>query len=279
MKTYKDRYTFTIAGNHPLLLLVRNTLIQQGYAMIPWNGEDEDGFTKQDKPDFIVYGAEWHKDVSNELRGFFAVDLPYVLCDIPVLVLSSSSVYSDRTHLLTSIEKCEMDETYGHVITSPLDTSMSRPLAALTVEHFILMREARAIVVRPFNVYGPNVEHGVIHNFDKAIKGNFPLTIDAPGYQERCFLHEDDFIEGVLPLVKRLIKGSRGIYNIGSQESISIMALAKSMLQLSNKDLPLQIEESPLRHNWWKYPAIDRIKMDAKWKNKISLRTGLWRMK
>lgn len=252
------RTQFVIGGTHPLLLLVRDYLIQQGYALVDTAGID---FSM---PAFLVWGGR---------------TLPLTKpTQLPTLLLSSSCVYSDRDHLLQQREIEPMDEAHGHVITSPLDPSVIEPLSYLMSEHSFVQRpEGKTIVVRPFGVYGPNVGAGVVNAFAEALALDEPLKVHAPGRQVRTFLYEEDFLECIGILVKKLLRGSRGIYNVGSDEQIEILSLAKSLGHAFNKAPQIEFVETP-RRVWWRVPALDRIRADARWRAKVSLRNGLFRM-
>lgn len=265
------RTQFVVVGRHVLLHLTIGYLIAQGYALI-MDPKDVD----PDQPVFALVGAEVRtRDAAfkllDELRTVRSLDWP-------VLLLSSSSVYSDRDHALQMRDIEEMDEAHGHVITSPLDESAVRPLTALLAEHtFVQRTEGRTIVVRPFNVYGPSCPHGVVMNFIQAARTGKPLQVHTPGRQVRTFLWEEDYTAAIGALIQRLLHGHRGIYNVGTDEQVEILSLAKSVGHAFEKDLAIELV-APDRHSWWKLPALDRISVDAKFKAKTSLRSGLFLM-
>jgi len=175
------------------------------------------------------------------------------------------------------------NEGQGHVITSPLDPTAFKPLAALLVEHQLTTRHSgNTIVVRPFNVYGPSFTEeechipGVVDTFVSAAEMNKPLEVHTPGRQVRTFLHVDDFNKAIDGLLPRLLSGGRGIYNVGSDDQVEIMSLAKSVKHAFNKDLEIVVVDDPSRHVWWCIPDTTRIRVDAKWRPTTSLRSGLF---
>jgi nucleoside-diphosphate-sugar epimerase len=266
------RTQFIVIGRHVLLPIVIGHLIREGFALIVDPSE-----VNVHQPKFIVCGAEVH---SREAVDNLMKDVQkWSAADWPVLLLSSSSVYSDRDQALNLRDIEPMDEAQGHVITSPLDESAVRPITALLVEHLFVQREkGKTIVVRPFNVYGPNCHHGVVNKFIAAAAKDEPLTVYTPGRQIRTFLYEDDFTNAISALVARLLKGQRGIYNVGSDEQVEILSLAKSIGHAYEKELTIQNVETTERHVWWKLPAVDRILIDARWRAKTSLRSGVFQM-
>lgn len=266
------RTQFVVVGRHVLLPITIGFLISQGFALVV-----DPSQVDQDQPVFAVVGAEVHdRDAAykllDELRTVRSKDWP-------VLLLSSSSVYSDRDHSLAMRDIVPMDEAQGHVITSPLDTSAVRPLTALMVEHMFVQRyNGKTIVVRPFNVYGPSCPHGVVSRFVQAAREDQPLLVHTPGRQVRTFMWEEDFTTALGVLITRLLRGHRGIYNVGSDEQVEILSLAKSVGHAFEKELKIELVESTDRHAWWKVPALDRLRIDGKVRAKTSLRSGLFLM-
>lgn len=266
------RTQFIVVGRHVLLPITIGFLISQGFALVV-----DPSQVDQDNPVFVLAGAEVHnRDAAykllDELRTVRSQDWP-------VLLLSSSSVYGDRDHALNLREIEPMDEAQGHVITSPLDESAVRPLTALIAEHMFVQREnGKTIVVRPFNVYGPNCAHGVVAKFMAAAREDKMLEVHNPGRQVRTFMWEEDYTTAIGVLVQRLLKGHRGIYNVGSDEQVEILSLAKSVGHAFEKDIPVGLVESTDRHMWWKVPALDRLRIDGKVRAKTSLRSGLFLM-
>ena len=107
-------------------------------------------------------------------------------------------------------------------------------------------RLKRVLVVRPHNVYGPDmgVEH-VIPQFvlraaapaaahpDGAIR--FPIQGD--GSQTRAFVHIDDFIAG---LVTVLEKGAhRNIYHVGNDDEVTVRRLAELIFERLGRDFEI----------------------------------------
>jgi nucleoside-diphosphate-sugar epimerase len=229
-----------------------------------------------DRPVFGVFGAEVYDQSGVKALHSALADFPM---QAPVVVLSSSSVYGDRDFGLNLRSATPSDESHGLVITSPLDPGAIRPLTALTFEHLFVQREVgRTLVVRPFNVYGPGITQGVIPRFIQAVKEDRPLEVHAPGRQTRTFLFVEDFLQAFDVLLNRLLRGGRGIYNVGSEEQVELLSLAKSVCHAFDKVKSFAIVETSERHVWWKLPAIDRVRADGRWRATTSLRSGLFRL-
>ena len=267
------RPQFLVGGSHPLLYLTRDFIIQLGFELTTEDLLDET------RPAFLLFGAEvFHAtkalQMLDELR-----DLRHLT--IPVLLLSSSSVYGDRDAYLGLREEKPCDEAQALVLTSSIDPDLCRPASALLAEHaFIQRTNTKTVVLRPFNVYGPSVDHGVIHRFITAARLDESLTVYSPGRQVRSFLFEEDYLEAVRVLLSLLLRGGRGIYNVGSEDRVELLSLAKSVGHAMGKEAKIEMistEAVARRHAWWKLPDVDRLKA-LKWKPTMSLRSGLFRM-
>ena len=261
---------FVLAGRHPLLLAVRNHLILSGFELTLEANIDPS------RPVFAIFGAEAH--TVKEVEGIHT-DLRMARNPWPTILLSSSSVYGDRDYTLGLRPISTCDEAQGHVITSPLDPGAIRPLTALTAEYLFAQREkTNTVVIRPFNVYGPEIAHGVIPKFLAAGLAGEPLQVHSPGRQLRTYLYLEDFLRAFDSLLVRLLNGGRGIYNVGSDETVELLSLAKSVGHALNKEVEIQLVANTERHAWWKLPALDRVKADMRWRPTYTLRSGLFRM-
>ena len=152
---------------------------------------------------------------------------------IPVLITSSSEVYGKNT-------KHSLSETDDRIIGSPtvLRWSYSEAKAideslamAYHVEHKLPIR-----IVRFFNTVGPRQlgNYGmVVPRFISMALKNEPITIYGDGKQTRCFGHIYDVVEGLI-LVAFNNKTIGQVINIGNNQEISILDLAKLIIEKTN---------------------------------------------
>jgi nucleoside-diphosphate-sugar epimerase len=134
-----------------------------------------------------------------------------------------------------------------------------------------------AVVLRFFNVYGPrqkmNDYSGVITRFIEQAKQKKPLTIYGDGFQTRDFVNVADVAKAVLTSSKSKIEGE--VFNIGSGHPVSINELAKTILQLSNTDLPIRHEPARPGDIKDSYADISKAKTLLGFRPRVSLREGL----
>ena len=102
----------------------------------------------------------------------------------------------------------------------------------------------RTIIVRPHNVYGPDMgqEHVIPHfalrmkeRADSQPEGVLDFPIQGTGEETRAFIYIDDFVRGLLCVMEQ---GSPlGIYHIGTDREVSIRELAQLVAQASGRDI------------------------------------------
>lgn len=132
----------------------------------------------------------------------------------------------------------------------------------------------KMIIFRPHNVYGPDMgnEHVVPELIKKIINSKTSIRIKGSGSQTRSFIYIDDFVEAFYILFK---KGKHmNIYNIGTQEQIKIIELAKLIMKVLKKKLTIKHEKLALGGTQHRTPNIKKIKKLG-FISKISIIQGL----
>jgi UDP-glucose 4-epimerase len=121
--------------------------------------------------------------------------------------------------------------------------------ASKAIDEFLALaccREYRLPVVigRFFNVVGTRQSGAygmVLPRFVDAALSNNPLIIHDDGLQERCFAHVDDVLTSVQQLMETDAALGR-VFNIGSDQPISILNLAKLVIQLAGSHAELEFQ-------------------------------------
>jgi UDP-glucose 4-epimerase len=94
------------------------------------------------------------------------------------------------------------------------------------------------IVVRLFNTVGPRQtgQYGmVIPTFVKQALSGWPITVFGDGRQSRCFGYVGDVVGALMQLMDDE-KAVGEVFNIGSNQEISIMDLARKVKELTNSE-------------------------------------------
>jgi len=134
-----------------------------------------------------------------------------------------------------------------------------------------------AIIVRPFNNYGPRQHlEKVIPRFITSVLLKEPLTVHGDGSAARDFIYVEDFCEAVDIIMHTDINKIKGeVFNIGSGCHHTILEIAKDILRLMNADNKIKfIGDRPgqvFRHT----ADISKIKSLLNWEPKVSWERGL----
>ena len=131
----------------------------------------------------------------------------------------------------------------------------------------------KLIIFRPHNVYGPDMgtEH-VIPEFLYKASTKSKLQVRGMGKEVRSFIHIEDFLNAFSLVFK---KGKNfQIYNIGTNEKISMKELAKKIAKKYNKKIKLEKSKSFKGNTSIRCPDISKIKKLG-FKQKIKLDDGI----
>tara|TARA_Y100000741_G_scaffold8065_1_gene6737 strand:- start:3863 stop:4849 length:987 start_codon:yes stop_codon:yes gene_type:complete len=182
--------------------------------------------------------------------------------------ISTSEVYG-------SAQKTPMDENHP---TAPHSTYAVSKLAA-DRSAFTLYKENGfpTVVIRPFNSYGPRFTEPYIipEIMNQLLKGTKELTLGNVN-TSRDFTFVQDTADGILRCIDNK-KAIGEIINIGSGTEISILNLAKKILKISKKKIPIKYDESRERPYDVNRLICDNKKANKllKWKPKVSMLDGL----
>ena len=158
-----------------------------------------------------------------------------------ILITSSSEIYGKN-----STDK--LSENSDRILgpTSYLRWSYSESKAIDESLAFAYFQEFNLPVriVRFFNTVGPRQvgQYGmVVPRFIEAALNNLPIEIYGDGMQTRCFAHIDDVVEAIIGVA--FSKNTLGkVVNIGNDQEISILDLAKKVIQISNSNSQIKFK-------------------------------------
>ena len=194
----------------------------------------------------------------------------------PVLIASTSEVYGKNEKVPLSEED---DRILGHPLKSRWSYSEAKAVDESLAYFYFLEKKLPVRIVRFFNTVGPRqVGHYgmVVPRFVSAALKNEPLAVYGSGDQIRCFCHVDDAVRALL-LVMDSEKAIGEVFNVGNNKQISIMELAKKVIELTGasssiekiayeKAYPEGFEDMQRR-----VPDISKIKQVLGWEPEINL--------
>lgn len=189
-----------------------------------------------------------------------------------VVFASSSSVYGDDEHLPKK-EGLEGNPLSPYAITK------------LTGEKYCQVFSEiyglATVCLRYFNVFGPRQDPfsqyaAVIPNFITRLLSDTAPIIHGDGEQSRDFTHVANIVEANLQAA--LVPDVSGqVFNLGNGVQTSVNGLAKTLTELTKKDIePVHEEERPgdVKHS---FADISKAEALLNYKPRVSLKDGLLR--
>ncbi len=142
----------------------------------------------------------------------------------------------------------------------------------------------RALIVRPHNIYGPDMgwEHVIPHFAVRASQLHehfkngdvMPFEIQGSGLQTRAFSYIDDFVDGCDLIVNSGLHNN--IYNLGTDEEITVKDLASKVLNYFSLSPEIISKQEPEGQTNRRCPDLEKIRRLG-FVPKISLDEGLHR--
>jgi len=196
------------------------------------------------------------------------------------LIASSSEVYGKSE----AVPFCEDDDlVLGSTSVSRWAYACSKAIDEFLGQAFHQQFGLNVVIGRFFNTIGPRQtgRYGmVVPRFVERALKNEPIQICGTGKQTRCFCHVGDVVEALIGLMTCESAAGK-VYNIGSDEEISIEGLADKIIEMtgstSRKEFVSyeqaygRVIEDMMR----RAPSIERIREAIGWAPKTDLRATL----
>jgi UDP-glucose 4-epimerase len=150
----------------------------------------------------------------------------------PVLIASTSEIYGKNNKVPLSEDD---DRIIGHPLKSRWSYSEAKAVDESLAYFYYLENKLSIRIVRFFNTVGPRqVGHYgmVVPRFVTAALKNETLSVYGSGDQIRCFCHVEDAVRALL-LVMDSDRAIGEVFNVGNNQQISIMELAKKVIEIT----------------------------------------------
>jgi UDP-glucose 4-epimerase len=194
----------------------------------------------------------------------------------PVLIASTSEVYGKNDKVPLNEED---DRIIGHPLKSRWSYSEAKAVDESLAYFYFLENKLPIRIVRFFNTVGPRQvgQYGmVVPRFVTAALGNEPIQVYGSGDQIRCFCHVADAIRALL-LVIDSDKAIGQVFNVGNNQQISIMDLAKKVIEITGSNS--EIKKIPYSEAYpegfedmqRRVPDISKIRNILGWSPEIGL--------
>lgn len=182
-----------------------------------------------------------------------------------VLITSTSEVYGKSSKIPFS----EDDD----LVMGPTSKGRWSYACSKAIDEFLALaywkeKKLPVVIARLFNTVGPRQtgRYGmVLPNFVRAALARQPLTVFGDGTQSRCFCHVTDTVGALAQLIEHP-NAVGGIFNIGSEEEITIGELACLVKSMTRSRSPIhyipydEAYEEGFEDMHRRVPDIGRIK-------------------
>lgn len=190
-----------------------------------------------------------------------------------VVLASTSEIYGDP------LEYPQRETYWGNV--NPIGPrsvydEAKRYAESLTMAHH-RARGTNVGIARIFNCYGPRMradDGRMVPTFlNQALEGR-PLTVAGDGHQTRSLCYVEDTVRGLLALADSTVTGP---INIGSDEELSVLSLARVVLSVTGARGGITFIERPQDDPRYRRPDIRLAEEALDWRPRIRLEEGLRR--
>ena len=169
------------------------------------------------------------------------------------------------TYLVAKIStdlKCKLihvssSEAYGTAMKIPMKENhqlfpstiyaASKASSELYVQGFEKSEGLKAVIVRPFNSYGPFMREddyaAALPKFFNRISKGLPPIIHGSGNQTRDFTYVDDTAHGII-LANEEPSAIGGIYNIGQGKEVAIKKIANIMIKKYSELIDVKVNKN-----------------------------------
>jgi UDP-glucose 4-epimerase len=156
--------------------------------------------------------------------------------------------------------------------------------ASKAIDEFLTLGAVRqfglpAVIGRFFNVVGPRQTGAygmVLPRFVDAALAGRPLVVHDDGQQVRCFAHVSDVVAAVLALVQSADASGR-VFNIGSDQPVSIRQLAERVIALSGSRSTIEFQsyteayDADFEDVRRRVPDLSRLRATIAYRSKFDL--------
>lgn len=157
---------------------------------------------------------------------------------VKLFLASSSEVYGKNPKPLWAEDD---DLVFGPTTRARWSYGASKAIDEFLALAYWRQHRLPVVIARFFNVVGPRQtgRYGmVLPRFVDAALAGRPLVVHDDGHQVRCFAHVYDVVRSVIELMDTEAAVA-GVFNVGSDQPVSILQLAKTVIAAINPQLEI----------------------------------------
>lgn len=215
----------------------------------------------------------------NNIKGTESILKQCLFFDKKVLIASTSEVYGKRDIHDESLLREDDDCVYGASHKMRWSYAVGKLVDEFEALGYFSKYNLPVVVTRFFNTVGPRQtgKYGmVLPRFVKWALSNQPIQVYGDGDQMRTFTHVDEVVSSLITLMNT--KEAEGkVINIGGAEEISIIDLAKKVIELTeSKSIIECIPYSEAYNDNYedmkrRKPCTEKLKKLTGWEPKIGI--------
>ena len=195
---------------------------------------------------------------------------------------SSAHIYPKE--LQTIADSPMIKESDAYPANPELTYGWAKLIGEKAIESAVVENDWMKVAIARFiGIYGPNqdfkLESGsVIPVFShRAIKyPEVPFSVWGTGKETRSYCYIDDALDCIQKMIEAMDnKQLVGPYNVGRGDRISIEDIAKTVIEVSGKDIEVEWDTTKNTVIWGQWCDVTKAKDELGWEAQISLKEGL----
>ena len=195
---------------------------------------------------------------------------------------SSAHIYPKE--LQTIADSPMIKESDAYPANPELTYGWAKLIGEKAIESAVVENDWMKVAIARFiGIYGPNqdfeLETGsVIPVFThRAIRyPEIPFSVWGTGKETRSYCFIDDALDCVEKMIEAMdTKQIVGPYNVGRGDRISIEDIAKTVVEVSGKDIEIEWDTTKKTVIWGQWCDVEKAKNELGWEAKVSLKEGL----
>jgi UDP-glucose 4-epimerase len=213
------------------------------------------------------------------LRGALAVVCAGRNVGVPDLIVASTPEVYQTPSIVPTPEAIPL--TLPDSLNPRYSYGGSKIISELIAFNYAQDHYRKVQIFRPHNVFGPDMgwKHVEPQFIIRALAardsypvGSVPFDIQGDGTETRSFCYVDDVIDGILTMYEK--GGHRDIFNIGSDEEITIRDLAERIGKIVGVDLDIRPGDLAAGGSRRRCPDISKMRALG-WSPAVALDDGL----
>lgn len=185
-------------------------------------------------------------------------------CEIQKIIFTSTvAVYgSSHRKVFRESDICNPVTEYG----------LSKLKAERLIEDWGNTTGNQYVILRPFSVYGPGNNKGLIYNLCNDFINKGVVTVYGNGQQKRDLVYVEDAVKA---LIFALEPNLSEIYNIGTGKNYSVLDIISILEKVAGRKCKVVFRKQDLNKTTNTFYSVEKIKKETGWIPEVLVEEGL----